>query len=149
MSGCERPAPAQRSDIGEVEIEASQELGQLPAATIAEAGRGVYALDELVQSRSHRELLDEALELLLTGVWMDNRAARVTLYAGQLKVHNLRVTVRHSGVRDNRLVAGEIHSQSNYFIRSILISQKWIEMIKKSQSNRKAFTNKLKKVPSE
>lgn len=62
---------------------------------------------------------------------MDNRAARVTLYAGQLKVHNLRVTVRHSGVRDNRLVAGEIHSQSNYFIRSILISQKWIEMIKK------------------
>lgn len=39
---------------------------------------------------------------------MSIRAAGVALYAGQLKVHDLCITVRHGGVRDDRLVAGEI-----------------------------------------
>lgn len=54
---------------------------------------------------------------------MSVRAAGVTPYAGQLKVHDLCVTVRHGGVRDDRLVAGEIVKrmrgfslQSDYFI---------------------------------
>lgn len=50
---------------------------------IAEAGGGGdCVLDDLVQSRSHWELFDEALELHLAGVWMDSRAARVAPYAG-------------------------------------------------------------------
>lgn len=36
-------------------------------------------------------------------------------YPGQLKVHDLCNTIRHGGVRDNRLVAGEIVNRKRGF----------------------------------
>lgn len=47
-----RERPAQRGDLGKVEVEASQELRLLHVATIEEAAGGGRVLDELVQSGS-------------------------------------------------------------------------------------------------
>lgn len=87
--------PSKRHYLGEVKMEATQELRQLLVVTVAELALSGRALDKLVQARADGQLLDETLKLLLTGVLcrpgptLYRLASTLNPYPRQAEVHLL------------------------------------------------------------
>ncbi len=87
-------------NLWEVQGEATQELRNLTVASIAETTLGGSVLDQLVQTRFSWQLLDEALELLHTGVqnWgcvFCRLPIDVTVNPVQCEINNLHSFLRH------------------------------------------------------
>lgn len=56
--------PAFRCNFGKVQVEASQEIGAVFVASVAEAVLCGCAIDQLLQTLAFRQILDQPLELV-------------------------------------------------------------------------------------
>lgn len=106
----------ERGNLREVQGEAAQELRNFAVPSITEAALGGSVPDQLVQTGFSWQLLDEALELLHTGIqnWgcvFSRLSICVTVNPGQCEINNLHSFLRHIDMGTNWGVAKKMEEK--------------------------------------